>query len=52
MPRPRLTPGERPVSLTIRLPKALRSALRERGRETKLGSGEIIRRALAAFLAR
>ena len=30
MPRPRLTPGERPVSLTIRLPKALRSALRER----------------------
>ena len=52
MSRKPLIEGERTVSLTIRLPKALRSALRERGRETKLGSGEIIRRALAAFLAR
>lgn len=50
MPRPRLTPGTPTVSLTIRLPKPLRSALRERARGMRLGSGEVVRRALEAFL--
>ncbi len=54
MPRKKLLPGTPTVSLTIRLPKPLRSALRERARGMPKGSrssGHVVRKALEAFLA-